>query len=100
MEQIFKDFKTELPGITKLTLAFGRWFTSIGWLVLLPIPLGVPFLLRLIPQHHVTPELRRARIWRLTGFTMLALVLISVWFALATLMPMVSLIQTVSAPKK
>ena len=99
MEQTFKDFKTELPGVTQLTLAFGRWFASIGWLMLLPIAIGVPFLLQLIP-HHATPELSRARIWRLTGFTMFALLVLGVWFAFAALMPMVSLIQTVSAPRK
>jgi len=27
-EQIFKDFKTELPGITKLLLNISRWFAN------------------------------------------------------------------------
>src|SRR3954466_8310227 len=31
-EQIFKDFKTDLPGITKILLAFSGWFpNAYGW---------------------------------------------------------------------
>src|SRR2546423_9808456 len=37
-EQIFKDFKTELPGTTKLLLAISRWFMNdYGWALVLLI---------------------------------------------------------------
>src|SRR3954462_15353779 len=40
-EQIFKDFKTELPGITKVLLAVSRWFaTEYGWAYVLFSPIA------------------------------------------------------------
>jgi len=37
-EKIFKDFKVDLPGITKLQLLASRWiFNDYGWLVLLVV---------------------------------------------------------------
>ncbi len=48
-EQIFKDFKTELPGITKVLLAVSRWFgNEYGWAYLLFAPIGFILLIRLI----------------------------------------------------
>jgi type IV pilus assembly protein PilC len=39
-EQIFKDFKTELPGVTKLLLAISRWFANdYGWAYVLAFPI-------------------------------------------------------------
>ena len=38
-EQIFKDFKTELPGITKVLLAVSRWFANqYGWAYVIAFP--------------------------------------------------------------
>ncbi len=48
-EQIFKDFKTELPGITKALLAVSRWFANdYGWAYLLFAPIGLMLLIKLI----------------------------------------------------
>src|SRR5450432_683719 len=48
-EQIFKDFKTELPGITKLLLAVSRWFANdYGWAYVLFAPIGIVLLIKLI----------------------------------------------------
>jgi hypothetical protein len=98
LEQVFKDFKTELTGITKLMLSFGRWFQEIGWLLLLPIPIVLPWALAQIP--HREPVSPRNRTWRILNFTILALLLIGFLFSMTALMPLVSLIQTVNSPKK
>ena len=99
VEQIFKDFRTELPGITKLLLIFGRWFREGGWLLSLPLFVGVPIVLSLlIPRQD--PLRGRHRFWRLFNITFAAMLLIAVLYALAALVPMVNLIQTVSSPKK
>src|SRR3954464_141628 len=48
-EQIFKDFKTELPGITKMLLAISRWFAQdYGWAYVLFAPIGFMLIIKLI----------------------------------------------------
>src|SRR5688572_11522388 len=48
-EQIFKDFKTELPGITKILLAVSRWFANdYGWAYILFAPIGIMLIVKLI----------------------------------------------------
>jgi len=48
-EQIFKDFKTELPGITQVLLAVSRWFAQdYGWAYVLFAPIGIMLLVKLI----------------------------------------------------
>lgn len=48
-ETIFRDFKVELPGITKLLLAISRWFANdYGWAYVLFSPIIISVTLRLI----------------------------------------------------
>src|SRR4051812_16197291 len=48
-EQIFKDFKTELPAITKLLLAISRWFANdYGWAYVLFAPIGIMLIIKLV----------------------------------------------------
>jgi type IV pilus assembly protein PilC len=48
-EQIFKDFRTELPGITQVLLAVSRWFAQdYGWAYVLFAPIGIMLLVKLI----------------------------------------------------
>src|SRR5438552_10350748 len=48
-EQIFKDFKTELPGITKVLLAVSRWFANqYGWDYVLFSPIAAILIIKLI----------------------------------------------------
>src|SRR5438046_8858450 len=48
-EQIFKDFKTDLPGITKILLAISRWFANdYGWAYVLFAPIGIMLIVKLI----------------------------------------------------
>src|SRR5882724_4916833 len=45
-ERILRDFKTDLPTITKLYLAVNRWITDdYGCILLVPIPIVVPIVL-------------------------------------------------------
>src|ERR1700733_992079 len=47
--QIFKDFKTDLPGITVLLLTISRWFaTQYGWAYVLFSPIVFVVLIKLI----------------------------------------------------
>src|SRR2546423_14967807 len=49
-EEIFKDFRTELPAITKVLLAVSRWFAQqYGWAYVLFSPIGFILLIKLIP---------------------------------------------------
>src|SRR4051794_739683 len=48
-EQIFKDFKTDLPGITKILLAVSRWFANdYGWAYVLFAPIGLMLIVKLV----------------------------------------------------
>src|SRR5262245_29310100 len=48
-EQIFRDFKTDLPGITKILLWVSRWFANeYGWAYVLFAPIGMILLVKLI----------------------------------------------------
>src|SRR3954463_5088231 len=48
-EQIFKDFKTDLPGITKILLAVSRWFANdYGWAYVLFAPIGIMLIIKLV----------------------------------------------------
>jgi type IV pilus assembly protein PilC len=48
-EQIFKDFKTELPGITKILLAVSRWFANdYGWAYVIFAPVGLMLIVKLV----------------------------------------------------
>ncbi len=48
-ETIFKDFKTELPGVTKLLLVISRWFAQdYGWAYVLFSPIALILLIKLI----------------------------------------------------
>src|SRR6476646_5557761 len=48
-EQIFKDFKTELPGITQVLLAVSRWFANdYGWAYVLFSPIGLMLIIKLV----------------------------------------------------
>jgi type IV pilus assembly protein PilC len=48
-EQIFLDFKTELPGITKVLLAISRWFANdYGWAYVLFSPIIISVTLKLV----------------------------------------------------
>src|SRR3954462_1764418 len=48
-EQIFKDFKTELPGITQVLLAVSRWFAhDYGWAYVLFSPIAFALIVKLI----------------------------------------------------
>jgi type IV pilus assembly protein PilC len=48
-EGIFRDFKTDLPAVTKLLLAISRWFaTQYGWAYVLISPLVLVGLIKLI----------------------------------------------------
>src|SRR5436305_2041813 len=48
-EQIFRDFKTDLPAITKLLLAISRWFANdYGWAYVLFAPIGIMLIIKLV----------------------------------------------------
>ena len=48
-ETIFRDFKTELPAITKLLLAVSRWFAQdYGWAYVLFSPIGMILIIKLL----------------------------------------------------
>lgn len=53
-EDIFKDFKAELPGVTKLLLAMSRWFAppTNGWAYLVAFPFVWGALLKLIKMSE------------------------------------------------
>lgn len=50
-EEIFKDFGTELPGVTLLLLAISNWLVySYGWAVIIFSPIAIMIFLRILKQ--------------------------------------------------
>ncbi|HEX3355959.1 MAG TPA: type II secretion system F family protein [Tepidisphaeraceae bacterium] len=49
-EQIFKDFKTDLPAVTQVLLAISRWFAppTNGWAYVLFSPIGFALIVKLL----------------------------------------------------
>jgi len=53
-EQIFKDFKTDLPAITQVLLTVSRWFAppTNGWAYVLISPIAIMLILKLIKMSE------------------------------------------------
>ena len=99
IEQVLKDLKVELPEFSKRSLALVRWMWDWGWIVVWLLPLLLPVLMtRLLNASRRTPRAAGRVLWGLNlGLTFALLIIL--WFALAILLPWVTLIQSVSSPK-
>jgi type II secretory pathway component PulF len=93
-ESIFINFKTELPGFTKLVLSICRWVSNdYGWLLLSPVFFALPF--ALIPLFRAGIAMGRQIRWRLVQRLVYTLVTLIVGaYVLAMLLPMASVIET------
>ena len=98
LEQVLKDFKVELPLITKITLTFSRLMTNgYGWVFALPVAVALPFgITALLNTGDPDAEqFKRREIW--TGRLLRAVaVLVFLWIALAMFLPYTALISSIS----
>jgi type II secretory pathway component PulF len=103
MERIFRDFGTKLPQITQILLNTSRWFnTNYIWFVLWPIPVAVGFLLPAIKPTFTTPPSTRLQWTHRFSLVMVTFCIVGgmlMFFVIALLAPMISLMQAVSSPK-
>jgi hypothetical protein len=100
LEQIFKDFKMEVPASTKMVLLFSRWMNiDYGWAYLCAVVLIVPFI---HPRLVNPPSPERKKLHLLIGINIgLMFGLILGYFLLWTsISPMYELVQSVSAPHR
>jgi type II secretory pathway component PulF len=98
-EGIFKDFRTDLPPLTKLVLLLSRWYRNdFGWLFLLLLP-SVPKVIDRLNGDHWANEgvSRRTRI--LFGLFVLMGVLAFCLVIVALFSPMIPLGGGVSSPQ-
>lgn len=96
-EMVFKDFKTELPWITKLVLQISRWTTNgYGWVVILPLIVAAVLPGVLLDLNSTTGT--GARIYRrvMVRLLLLAMLIVVGIVIFACFMPMISLIDSVS----
>jgi type IV pilus assembly protein PilC len=94
-EDIFKDFKAELPGMTKWFLSASRWFGGYGWVLLWLLPILAPIAitrLRRRPGYVRSPMPLAISI----SLTVLAIMAILITSYVALMLPMVDLLQTIS----
>ena len=100
--RVYADFKLRLPMVTVIVLGFGRWMNPWGiiGLVLVPIALAavVPLLVPLPTPDDPQADVRAARRWALLIRILLLLLLGAM--AAAVLIPMVSLVDSVTTQKK
>jgi hypothetical protein len=97
-EQIFRDFKIQLPWPSQFLLTLSHWFVhDMGWLALAPLPFLLAYLMSL--PGGTPRERRKVRHWeRLLAFLIVAIFL--VYVVMALFMPLISLIQAMSGPRK
>jgi type II secretory pathway component PulF len=94
-EQIFHDFKTDLPLITVLLLKTSRWVVNDwGWAYLLPIPVVVPILAASVARGGTR---RTGLVMVVISLVVAALVLLLTVTALFA--PLIVTIQSVSSHK-
>ena len=94
-EDLFKDFKIELPGLTKwfvmITHSFGGYGWAIAWVLPMVVPVAVVMAARKLSTVHGRALLMV--VVALAVFGMIALLMVTY---VAMILPMISLIQTVS----
>lgn len=95
-EKIFRDFKMDLPEITKMVILFGRLPVLISLWVLSPLPGVIAMAIRAGQVGDYPPR----RPWRAVGVTFMLVVVVALVFGIAVFAPMISLIETVSGPKR
>jgi type IV pilus assembly protein PilC len=92
LENVFKDFGTNLPLPTMFVLGVSRWFRSAymmwGLALCLPIAAGL-----------FAPQSKSARRW-MRLLIMLCFAGVVILMALAVLMPMMTMVETISNPKR
>jgi type II secretory pathway component PulF len=105
-EQIFKDFGTKLPAVTQVLLDLSRWTRRGAWVALVVLPVVTGFVVALLDDPAAPTQAdvdvvatRRRRPVRLWSFRLasLAIAVILILTTLAMFMPMISLIEAVSA---
>lgn len=97
-EPIFESFEVKLPLFTGVLLAVSRWFRDIGWIILLPMPLVIGFAVGMLTKAR--PPGAPSRKARLAAIVILVVGAIVMITAIALFLPMISLIQGVSSPRK
>ena len=107
-ETIFKDFGTKLPALTQWLLDASRWTSRGLWIVFLVLPVAMGFLVARVqpvapepthPGETRLPRRRRPGSWWIFRLAMLGILIIILVTVLALFLPMISLIQSVSAGK-
>lgn len=101
LEVVFKDFKTELPGITKWILQFSRTVAS-SWFVAMPLLTaifgGLPFVLTAIARAGANNHADyKNRLRWLNLVVLLIGTLFTLVFVLALFLPVIRLVDSVSA---
>ena len=96
-EKVFKDFKMDLPEVTKLALTFSRPLVLVVLWLLSPLPGVIAMAIRSTRTPDRYPPRRP---WTAVTVMFLLLTLVTIAYAVAVMAPMVSLIQNISGPKK
>lgn len=96
---VFRDFKMELPGLTKIVFALAQTGDGYAWLAVWLLPcLPVTILALRGPTHDLAARRRTLRLWRiLVTFATLAFVAV---VAFAVVLPHVQLINSVSGTSR
>lgn len=94
-EDIFRDFKTELPTVTHVLLAVAHFGGGFAWPVVWVLPFLPTIILALIGPADDLPARRRAlRVWRLLAFVATLAFVAAVVFAF--FLPYVRLAEGIS----
>lgn len=97
---IFRDFKTELPALTKTLLQVSDWFVGYGWAIFLLLCLTIPAIGLVIDSHAPTDRSikRYARATRIIA--VLLYLVLGALMAFALFTPWVALIDAAAGSTK
>lgn len=102
MERLYADFRVRLPTFTVIVLVVGRWMNPWGTIGLVVVPLALAVIVPLMAPRPTTDEpladVRAARRWAIL-IRILLLLLLGAMVA-AMLIPMLSLIDSITTVKK
>jgi hypothetical protein len=98
-DQIFMDFRCQLPLPTRLVMRFSRWCNGgFGWALLLSIPIVVPIVITQLFWRPPKREESARRKTLLVSIVIGTVVLILIGTVLVLFLPTIPLIESVGAP--
>ena len=99
VEPLYRDFKLDLPIVTKLMLACSRFLIDdFGWIGLAAVVFGLPIALAKVNRHDDGASDARVRFLLAANISLTVSLLITLLAAVAAFAPFITFMTSVSSP--